>query len=164
MDEYLSLERLENADQPARMSACDPLELLEDAAADWPDGRVVLRTQKLPSRFVCDPDLLQIALRNLLANADRHSPAETSIQLTATGDLRGGLRIEVIDQGEGLAPDELSRLFQKYFRGRAATSKPGAGLGLFMVKRIVELHGGQITVQSTLGQGSRFVIQLPEQL
>ncbi len=72
-----------------------------------------------------------------------------------------GITIKVIDHGEGIAPDELPRVFDRFFRGRAAQGKPGAGLGLYLAKRIVNLHRGDISVASQLGQGSVFSVSLP---
>ena len=71
------------------------------------------------------------------------------------------IQIQVIDSGEGVAPDELPKLFDRFYRGRATHGKPGAGLGLFLVKRIAQLHGGDVTVESTLGKGSTFSALLP---
>ncbi|MGZ3253901.1 MAG: sensor histidine kinase [Burkholderiaceae bacterium] len=163
MDEYLSQDRLESSTSTGslKLQSCNLLELLEDSAADLPMERIRLTARDLPETFVCDPHLLQIALRNLLANARRHSPEETVIEFEATGTMHGGLLIAVTDHGEGIAPDEMKRLFQKYFRGRSAIGKPGAGLGLFMVNRITELHGGRIEVKSVLGAGSTFEMHLP---
>jgi signal transduction histidine kinase len=67
----------------------------------------------------------------------------------------------VEDAGAGIASDEIPKLFQKYFRGRAAQSKPGAGLGLYLVDRIARLHGGSVGVDSDPGMGCRFVFALP---
>ncbi len=161
LDDYLSLDRLDTAQQALQTRACDFYEVIEDAASDWPVGRVRLRLDKLPARFVCDPDLMRIVLRNLLANAVRHSPATSVVELDVAGQDDGHLRIRVQDQGEGIPAEELPHLFQRYFRGRASQGKPGAGLGLHLVQRIVQLHGGRIEVQSTVGQGTTFTLTLP---
>lgn len=161
LDDYLSLDRLDSAQQALRPRTCDFYEVIEDAASDWPLGRVRIVLDKLPPRFVCDPDLIRIVLRNLLANAVRHSPDSSVIELNVTGQGEGSLCIRVQDQGEGIPAEELPRLFQRYFRGRASQGKPGAGLGLHLVQRIVQLHGGTIEVQSTVGQGTTFTIVLP---
>jgi len=161
LDDYLSLDRLESAQRALQPRPCDFYEVIEDAASDWPVGRVRIRVHELPTRFVCDPDLMRIVLRNLLANAVRHSPDDTMVELEARGQADGGLVIRVQDWGVGIPPDELPRLFQRYFRGRTSQGKPGAGLGLHLVQRIVQLHGGAITVQSTEGRGATFVITLP---
>lgn len=162
MDEYLSLDRLEHTTPGTlRLQPCHLPELLSDGASDWPEERIRLTLRHLPDKFVCDPHLLQIALRNLLTNAHRHSPAAAVIEVLASGEVHGGLRIAVTDHGDGIAPEELPRLFQKYFRGRGALGKPGAGLGLFMVERIAHLHGGRVLVRSTPGAGATFEIRLP---
>jgi len=161
LDDYLSLDRIDSAQQALRLRSCDFYEVIEDAASDWPLGRIQISLEKLPSRFVCDPDLMRIVLRNLLANAVRHSPGDTAIELAVQGQDKGELHIRVQDRGEGIPADELPRLFQRYFRGRASQGKPGAGLGLHLVQRIVQLHGGTIEVQSTVGQGTTFTIVLP---
>ncbi len=161
LDDYLSLDRMDSAQQAVQPRPCDFYEVIEDAASDWPVGRVRIGLQNLPSPFVCDPDLMRIVLRNLLANAVRHSPEATVIDLEARGGADGSLTIRVQDRGEGIPPDELPRMFQRYFRGRASQGKPGAGLGLHLVQRIVQGHGGTIEVQSEPGQGSTFTITLP---
>ncbi|WP_283150986.1 sensor histidine kinase [Silvimonas soli] len=161
IDEYLSLDRLEYAEQPMHHAWCSIQELLEEVAADFPYRRVHVITNALPARFFCDRQLLRVALGNLLSNANRYSPPDKGIELQAEGDDTGDVRIRVVDHGEGIAPDELPRIFQKYFRGRNASSKPGAGLGLFLVERIVQQHGGKLTVASPAGEGCSFSIWLP---
>ena len=104
---------------------------------------------------------MRIVLRNLLENADRHSPADTRIDLTVQATPDGSLQIRVTDLGSGIPPDELPQLFHKFFRGRASQGTPGAGLGLYLVARIVEAHQGRISVDSTAGQGTCFTIHLP---
>lgn len=161
LDDYLSLDRMDSAQQAVRPRPCDFFEVIEEAASDWPLGRVRIHTQDLPLRFICDPDLMRIVLRNLLANAVRHSPDHTVIDLDVRGQHDGSLKIEVEDRGDGVPVDELPRMFQRYFRGRASQGKPGAGLGLHLVQRIVHGHGGTVSVKSELGQGSTFTIILP---
>ncbi len=161
LDDYLSLDRLDSAQQALRPRICVFYDVIEDAASDWPLGRVRIIVDQLPPRFVCDPDLMRIVLRNLLANAVRHSPASSVIELDVAGQGDGSLRIRVQDQGEGIPAEELPHLFQRYFRGRASQGQPGAGLGLHLVQRIVRLHGGSIEVQSSVGQGTTFRITLP---
>jgi signal transduction histidine kinase len=80
-----------------------------------------------------------------------------------TAQQEGGmLRISVADQGQGIAAEKLSHIFDKFFRiDNSDTAQPGFGLGLYLVKRIVEAHQGQIRVESTPGQGSTFSFTLP---
>lgn len=161
MDDYLSLDRLEGAERALQAQSFDLLEWLEDAAADWPPERVVLDVDTLPEFWTGDPKLLHIVVRNLLANADRHSPPEQEITLEARVLEHGNLSLRVIDHGEGIPDDELAQVFNKYFRGRAAQGKPGAGLGLYMVARIVQLHRGRIRARATPGGGTTFEVRLP---
>lgn len=161
LDDYLSLDRLDTAQQALQPRRCDFYEVIEDAASDWPVQRIRIRIENLPSPFVCDPDLMRIVLRNLLANAVRHSPGDSVVELAVTGLPGDRLHIRVQDHGEGVPADELPRLFQRYFRGRNSQGQPGAGLGLHLVQRIVTLHGGSIEVQSTAGEGTTFLITLP---
>lgn len=161
MDDYLSLDRLEGAERALQVQSFDLPEWLEDAAADWPPERVALDIDEVPARWTGDPKLLHIVVRNLLTNADRHSPPDQEITLQADVRDNGDLRVRVIDHGEGVADDELPQVFKKYFRGRSAQGKPGAGLGLYMVERIVRLHGGRIRALPTPGGGATFEFRLP---
>lgn len=108
--------------------------------------------------LVLDAGLIRQALLNLLKNAldaiDPHSGGEVIVRAFVKGDLVG---IEVIDTGCGIAPSNHERMFRPYF----TTKKGGTGMGLPMVRRIVEEHGGQITFESEEGKGTRFLILLP---
>lgn len=162
LTDYLSVERLDTTHQPMRLVATDFFEVIEEAVADWPLERIRLQVDELPEPFVCDPDMMRIVLRNLLENADRHAPPQTRIDLTVRSAPDGSLRMSVTDLGEGVPPQELPKLFQKFFRGRASQGTPGAGLGLYLVARIVAAHHGQVTVDSLAGQGTCFSVHLPK--
>lgn len=161
LDDYLSSDRMDSAHQAFKLQACDLFEVIESATNDWPLDRIRVGLHSLPSSYVCDPELMRIALRNLLANADRHSPAGATIDVEARGLANGGVTIRIQDLGDGIPANEVPRLFQRYFRGRAAQGQPGAGLGLYLVEKIVHGHGGTIEVQSALRHGSVFTIHLP---
>ncbi|MCC7509836.1 MAG: GHKL domain-containing protein [Planctomycetes bacterium] len=108
--------------------------------------------------LVLDPTLVRNALMNLLRNAfdalDEKGGGEVIVRARVKGDLLG---IEVIDTGCGIAESNMDRMFRPYF----TTKKHGTGMGLAMVRRIVEEHGGQITFESEAGKGTRFIILLP---
>lgn len=161
LDDYLSIDRLDSAHQGLDLQPGDLLEVIESAINDWPLDRIRLRLHGAPAQLLCDPELMRIVLRNLLANADRHSPADATIELDVNGRADGGVSICIRDHGEGIPADELPRLFQRYFRGRFAQGKPGAGLGLYLVQKIVRAHGGTIEVQSAVGSGTTFTLNLP---
>lgn len=107
----------------------------------------------------CSPRVARV-LQNLLANAVRHTPADGTVTIEAgrDGDL---LHLSVEDTGEGMAPEDLSRVFEPFFRVDPARSGPGAGLGLALAKRIVEALGGRISAESRPQAGSRFHVELP---
>ena len=160
LDTYLSAERLEEAAQSLQLAPCDPREVIEAVAAEWPEERLRLSLAHMPPSLVCDRSLLQVALRNLLANAHRHATPGTAIELVATGSASGGLQVSVANQGDVIAPDELPLLFRRYFRGRASRGQPGAGLGLYLVHRIAQQHRGRVQVRSDNGQ-TTFDLWLP---
>ncbi|HTB23522.1 MAG TPA: ATP-binding protein [bacterium] len=110
-------------------------------------------------RVQADPTRLRHVFSNLLDNALRYTPPGGTVELRAESDATG-VRFSVQDNGEGIAPELLPRLFEKFFRAPEQSS-PGAGLGLAIVKEIMVAHGGGIDVRSVPGQGSTFTFQLP---
>ncbi|HVP29861.1 MAG TPA: MASE3 domain-containing protein [Myxococcota bacterium] len=104
-----------------------------------------------------DPDRLDRILVNLLGNALKYSDGEVRIGAERAD---GGLRITVADRGAGIPEADLSRIFERYYRGHRHEGE-GLGLGLFIVKGLVEAHGGAIGVASTPGEGSTFTLRLP---
>jgi signal transduction histidine kinase len=114
---------------------------------------------------VLDASAIQQALVNLIDNAIKHSRASSEITISAS--RREGpppmLQIVVEDHGEGIPKCEHERIFERFYRvgSELRRQTPGAGIGLSIVKHIVEAHGGTVTVQSELGEGSRFLIEIP---
>jgi signal transduction histidine kinase len=161
MDEFLTLDRL-GGDLKTRISIFSPEELLRAISKEFPMQRLETCYVDLPVEIHGDSELLRIAIRNLIDNALRYAPPDTAVKFLAQGTGDGGVLIAVEDAGAGIASDEIPKLFQKYFRGRAAQSKPGAGLGLYLVERIARLHGGSVRVENEPGMGCRFVFVLPE--
>lgn len=147
VDHYLSHDRMEGttAIQCDTDHALQPL--MERSSADLPTGRIVIRNLSAQDAIRCDDSLIKIALRNLLANADRHAPAGSAIELRLS-DRPGFLDIQISNEGPAIPEDQSRLLFQKYFRGSQAQHSPGAGLGLHLAKRIIELHGGDICLES----------------
>jgi len=110
---------------------------------------------------MADPDRIDLALNNLLTNAVRHGPPGRPVRVRAR-HVDGGIRIEVQDDGLGIAPEYQPRLFEKFYRV-PGSAPGGAGLGLSIVRDVVEAHGGRVGVQSTPGAGATFWIELPDQ-
>jgi PAS domain S-box-containing protein len=109
-----------------------------------------------------DPDRVVQALVNLLSNAVKFAPPGSTVTTTVTGSEHM-VTIAVADQGEGIAPENLNRLFQKFQQVDSSSSrrKGGTGLGLAITKALVEQHGGRIFVDSELNKGTRFSFTLP---
>lgn len=113
---------------------------------------------------VADPALLRMALSNLVSNALRHSLPGGTVSLMAES-AAGITRFIVADEGEGIAPEHLPLLFDRFYRAEASRStdggQPGAGLGLSLVKTIMELHRGKVSVESKPGGGTVFRLEFP---
>lgn len=117
-----------------------------------PDGPVAM----------LDPVRVQQILRNLLDNAIRHTPAGGRVTVAAAVD-GDDVVLVVTDSGAGIPPEHLDRVFDRFHRVSPARERHGggAGLGLAIVRRLVEAHGGAVRVESVLGEGSRFEVRLP---
>ncbi|TAJ99965.1 MAG: HAMP domain-containing histidine kinase [Chloroflexota bacterium] len=115
-----------------------------------------------PLRIRHDPVRVGQVVANLVGNAIKFTPrgGRIRVDVSATSD---GARIEVVDTGVGIAPDELPRIFERFYRGTRASEArgSGSGLGLAIVRSIVEMHGGSVSVESHLGSGSTFTVTLP---
>ena len=165
--------------RPAARQA-DLLEQLEGAARDFQplDVRTMLeegaaRLKMLGPRTIAldapgatwvsgDPDLLDQALLNVLKNAFSHTAEGGRITLAATAD-DAWVRITVTDDGPGIPEAELSRIFDRFYRaqGPRPQDSGGAGLGLAIAWRLVDLHGGTNRAENIAGTGARFTIELP---
>ncbi len=107
-----------------------------------------------------DAKRIQHTIYNLMSNAVKFTPSLGSITLSASQD-RLNYNIIVQDSGVGIRPEEVDRIFEKFFTGSNVPNEQGAGLGLSLVKNFVELHGGKIDVQSSLTEGTRVTLALP---
>ncbi|HUQ52394.1 MAG TPA: GAF domain-containing sensor histidine kinase [Gammaproteobacteria bacterium] len=109
-----------------------------------------------------DPRRIRQCLENVLANAVRHSPSEAPVTIATRRSSQGNgpiARIEIIDEGPGIAPELLPHVFERFVTGKGR--KDGLGLGLYLAKRIATLHNGDLCVESKPGKGARFTLTLP---
>jgi signal transduction histidine kinase len=115
-----------------------------------------------PLRIRHDPQRIGQVVSNLVGNAIKFTPRGGSVGVVARPHPAGA-EIEVTDTGVGIDAAELPRIFERFFRGSRANEArgSGSGLGLAIVRSIVEMHGGTVTVESRLGNGSRFTVVLP---
>ncbi len=123
---------------------------------------IELRCERPPSLppMAGDAARLSQVVDNLLDNALRYTPlgGEVTIEVTATGDE---LRLVVADTGEGIPAEALPHIFERFYRADPARGGSGVGLGLAIVREIVQAHGGSVAVESAPGQGSRFILRFP---
>jgi signal transduction histidine kinase len=117
-------------------------------------------------KMVVDPERVMQVLNNLVENAIRYTPAGGSVVISTdrvTMEDRAWVLVHVADTGIGIPEEELPYVFDRFFRGVGPRQmqKPGTGLGLTIVKEIVELHGGRVAVESHVGEGSTFTVWLP---
>lgn len=123
--------------------------------------------RNLPDTFpslLADKDLLKAAVINILGNAVKYTPEKGKISF-GISEQDKMVTFDVIDTGYGIAEDELSKIFEKFFRSEnpQVTEQVGSGLGLAITSEIVRLHGGDITVESQLGKGTHFAIKIPKE-
>lgn len=164
IDGLAAVVRLEDGVDILRRRPCRLAELVDKVLiAVRPEGesRNVALEQRVDGELVAtvDSDQLHIAIANLVSNAIRYAPVGSCVRVET--ELRGAaLAIAVSDQGPGMEPHEAAVIFEAHRRGASAQG-PGMGLGLYIVRRIVEAHGGTVQVASTPGQGATFTILLP---
>jgi signal transduction histidine kinase len=165
---YMDITKLESGAHPLRLAPTRLTPLIErvllllSPVAARRDISIVPRLSPGLPALLADGDLIAQALTNLIANAIKYSPAKTEITVAAR-DEGPGLLVEVGDHGYGIAADVLPHIFEKFYRVPTVqdTDVPGTGLGLALVREIVELHGGRVTVHSEPGIGSTFSVRLP---
>ena len=122
----------------------------------------VIREPGLPVDVTWDWERINEVTGNLLSNAFKFTPAGGTVHLTAS-PCENGVCIQVKDSGAGIAPDQLKHVFEKFYQAdnQKSASAKGTGLGLAIAKEIVEAHQGNITVESTVGSGTTFILTLP---
>lgn len=163
IDDYLSPERMAAIGRERAAGGIAPLALLQQAAAGVPAShRVQLQLDEdLPATLRCDVPGMALCLKILLENAVKFSPPGSAITLTGKLAAEGGVALCVRDAGPGLPEAELAHLFDKGFRGIHAAGHPGAGLGLYMARAVVEVHGGTLHGHNLPEGGAVFRIWLP---
>jgi signal transduction histidine kinase len=154
-----------------RPRAADVCAVVRDTVDTFCRGNAAVVSLALPPEPLpasLDDTRIQQVLLNLLENAARYSPdgAPITVEVAETPlpASRGegtGVRITVRDRGPGIAVAEQARIFDRFVRGAAAEGKGGLGIGLYLCRMIIERHGGTIGVDSTVGAGAAFWIDLP---
>jgi len=165
LDEYLSPDRMASIGRARQPNEVSPVALLETAAAQVRARRanITVRTAGLPQWLRCDPNGMRLALDILLDNAIKYTPDGSAIELLGNNAQEGGIEFRVRDHGAGIPDEELDQVFDKSYRGRNAGNVAGSGLGLYMARAVVEVHGGILSVKNVSESGTEFRIWLPWQ-
>ena len=161
MDEYLSPERMAEVGAARPADSAAPAQLLHEAAelARAAGRDIIVDVGDVPEQVRCQPSGLRLALKVLVENAIAYSPATRPISLAARRG-GGGIELLVRDGGDGVPKGELDSIFGKRVRGSNA-SGIGSGLGLYMARSVIEVHGGKLSVQNVAPCGAEFKIWLP---
>ncbi len=173
IEDLLALSRLE---QPGSRETLNPIDLPVQRVLAAVNDQIsfAAAAKRIELRFQTDddhvlranPQLVEQAVANLVSNAVKYSNAGTSVTISArklAKPDRGMIEISVTDEGPGIAPQHLSRIFERFYRIDKARSREqgGTGLGLAIVKHIALVHGGRVEVDSRIGRGSTFRLILP---
>jgi signal transduction histidine kinase len=162
-NDVLALSRIEHGELEIADDRVDLIELIGNVVQTHLAERNIRIATDLEVAFVRgDAERLSQVFDNLLRNAIKYSPGGNPVDVTiaAQGDQ---FRVDVTDRGIGIPAEDIPRLFERFARGSNARRAKiaGTGIGLFIVKMIVERHGGQVELDSTLGEGSTFSVVLP---
>ncbi|WP_054000023.1 PAS-domain containing protein [Ahrensia marina] len=164
MESFLAFGRLEQGLLDIKPEALSISDLIRHCVADQlkvrPSHEINLDIDELPSLIMADRSALQQVFNNLLSNAIKYAPNSPEIFLRGWCE-NNKVYVSVRDQGLGIDADDLPKLFERYFRARSSCGIAGTGIGLNLVQQIVKLHGGAITVQSEIDQGTVFTVELP---
>lgn len=167
IENLLFMARAEHADHALRREAFEAAEACAWVIAQQAPGattrgiRIVLEGD---ARMTADPILFRQALANLLANAVRHSTTESEVRVGLSTGMDDEVEVRVTDRGAGISAEHLPHLFDRFYQvNPARTRQPGqgTGLGLSIVRMIVDLHGGSITLDSTMGGGTTATMRFP---
>jgi two-component system sensor histidine kinase KdpD len=166
VSDFLDLARLERGLPPAlRRAILDPAPLIGAAVELFrrtrTTHRLELHVEGVLPRVDADADALDRVLKNLIGNALKYSPPGSCVRVRARA-TDGIVAVDVEDEGPGIPPHERARVFEPYYRVRdTAALGPGTGLGLSVVKSIVEAHGGSVCADAAPGTGTRMTVMLP---
>ncbi len=164
MESILAAGRMDSGTIEIRYDRCALRALLESCchreATISKSHRITADLGDLPDHIEADKSALEQVFSNLLSNATKYAPGRPDIRVTGRQD-GDQVAIVVQDRGLGIDAEDVPKLFQRYFRARTSTGIPGTGLGLYLVKKIVDLHGGSIEIDSHKGEGTSLIVKLP---
>lgn len=164
IESILNSSRIEAGVIDFHPGPCKLAELLVDVAKGQegitPGHQMVLDIGQLPEDIVADESLMRQIFTNLFSNAVKYSPNTSKVWVDGRRDGRDAV-ITIRDQGVGIPEEEIDKLFARFFRASTARGIAGTGIGLYLVKQLVEMHHGGISVTSVEGEGTTFTLRLP---
>jgi two-component system phosphate regulon sensor histidine kinase PhoR len=168
VEDLLELSRLESGERPPQWEEVIPSEVVEDVVASLSSLAerkqvALVRADRGAPAVVTDADRLRRILENLVENAVKYTPAGGRVEVRSGPGTDGAAILEVDDDGPGIAPEHLPRIFERFYRVDKARSRElgGTGLGLAIVRHLAEGMGTSVAVTSEPGKGTRFTLTVP---
>ena len=166
VNDLLDLDLIERGELRLNLKVYDLVKLVQDVAEaeklNFSNREIEIRLPYLPINLMLDSEKISRILHNLINNAYKYTPESGHITILAAHTEDEAI-FQIMDNGQGMNPEQIENLFQPYYRTEDAQSSKieGRGLGLYIVKMLVEAHYGRIEVESVLGKGSTFTVYLP---
>jgi len=165
IDDVLTISRTETGKITFNPESVDLFQLISECKKD--NKSLLTEKHKLELNYIAeeksfrlDRKLMKFILNNLLSNAAKYSPSGGNIRMTINQDQQQ-LIIKISDEGIGIPPEEIDKIFDSFYRSKNTGTIEGTGLGLAIVKRAIDLHNGVITVSSELNKGTTFNVKIP---
>lgn len=163
IEQSLMFSGLSTNEQLLNLEVLHINKILEEVAATYKNNRIILNLNQIP-QMNADSNAMRTVFQNLISNAIKYSESDKNIHISSTfNELSSIISITVTDHGQGIKSDELPFIFDLFFRGAKVrlNQVQGSGIGLSLVKKVVDLHKGNIFVESNINEGSQFTIELP---
>lgn len=169
VNQLLDARKLEKGQMKLKVEEVDPLSLVNSIMDSFRPVAAKKRLSmnlyagKLPEKVFLDVDLMDKVLYNVISNAVKYTPQGGAVQIYVNMDEQQYLRFEVEDSGIGIAPENMERIFERFYRveGQQGVGNNGSGIGLHLTKSLLTLHHGTIQVVSEMGKGSKFIFKIP---
>ena len=168
IESVLSAARLENGSIAVEPRPFDIREMIGEICRSLqqmsPNHRILYDMRHMPEEVDGDETLLRLVVSNLISNAVKYCPEGSRIWVEGKASDPSSVCFVVRDEGPGISPHELDKLFDRYYRASTSTGIIGTGIGLHIVQVLVDLHGGHVDVSSVEGEGTTFRVMLPRKM
>jgi CheY-like chemotaxis protein/two-component sensor histidine kinase len=170
INDILALSKIKSEKDKLEMKPVSLLQILEKSVralnnlAELKTQQIVLKSSVKNTVIMGNHDALMRLINNLLANSIKFTPEKGTITITIETGKNGNLEVSVVDTGIGIPKDKLPYLFDKFSRisQKGTAGEAGTGLGMAIVKEIIEQHGGTVGVESKVGEGTKFTLTIPQ--